>query len=313
VATEVTTGTGRASTFMPEATESKNLRPNFEHIQAHYDLSDDFFGLFQDPTRKYSCAYFTGPDATLSEAQIADVDLHLDKLDLKPGMTLLEVGCGWGLTMQRAMEKYDVNVIGLTLSKNQQAYCQQLLSGIDSERTFDVRLEGWEQFHSPVDRIVSIEAFEHFGFERYDDFFKTCFEILPEDGRMTIQSSVAYHPYDLAARGKKLTFALARFIKFMYTDIFPGGRLPSTEMMVEHGEKAGFAVPETMSLRNHYIKTLGLWADALERNKETAIEVAGQQNYDNYMRYLKGCQFYFIDESIDVSLVTYLKPGAAAA
>ena len=289
------------------------MQPNFENIQAHYDLSDEFFGLFQDPTRKYSCAYFTGPNTTLSEAQIADVDLNLDRLDLKPGMTLLEVGCGWGLTMQRAMEKYDVNVIGLTLSKNQQAYCRELLAGVDSDRTFDVRLEGWEQFHSPVDRIVSIEAFEHFGFERYDDFFKTCFEILPEDGRMTIQSSVGYHPLEMAARGTKLTFELARFIKFMITEIFPGGRIPSTKMMVEHGEKAGFVVPETMSLRTHYIKTLGMWADALERNKEAAIAVTDQENYDRYMRYLKGCQYYFIDESIDVSLVTYLKPGAVAA
>lgn len=298
---------------MPEATEAKDMQPNFENIQAHYDLSDEFFGLFQDPTRKYSCAYFTGPNTTLSEAQIADVDLNLEKLDLKPGMTLLEVGCGWGLTMQRAMEKYDVNVIGLTLSKNQQAYCRELLAGVDSDRTFDVRLEGWEQFHSPVDRIVSIEAFEHFGFERYDDFFKTCFEILPEDGRMTIQSSVGYHPLEMAARGTKLTFELARFIKFMITEIFPGGRIPSTKMMVEHGEKAGFVVPETMSLRTHYIKTLGMWADALERNKEAAIAVTDQENYDRYMRYLKGCQYYFIDESIDVSLVTYLKPGAVAA
>jgi len=130
---------------------------------------------------------------------------------------------------------------------------------------------------------------------------------------MTIQSSVAYHPFDLAARGKKLTFALARFIKFMYTDIFPGGRLPSTEMMVEHGEKAGFSVPEAVSLRNHYIKTLGLWADALERNKQAAITATDEATYDKYMRYLKGCQYYFIDESIDVSLVTYLKPGALAA
>jgi cyclopropane-fatty-acyl-phospholipid synthase len=298
---------------MPEATDAKDMRPNFENIQAHYDLSDDFFGLFQDPTRKYSCAYFTGPNATLSEAQIADVDLNLEKLDLKPGMTLLEVGCGWGLTMQRAMERYDVNVIGLTLSKNQQAYCQQLLAGVDSDRTFDVRLEGWEQFHSPVDRIVSIEAFEHFGFERYDDFFKTCFEILPEDGRMTIQSSVGYHPLEMAANGTKLTFELARFIKFMLTEIFPGGRLPSTKMMVEHGEKAGFVVPETMSLRNHYIKTLGLWADALERNKDAAIAATDEENYQRYMRYLKGCQYYFIQQSIDVSLVTYLKPGAIAA
>jgi cyclopropane-fatty-acyl-phospholipid synthase len=295
------------------ATGTKDLRPHFEDIQAHYDLSDDFFSIFQDPTRKYSCAYFTGPDCTLSEAQIANVDQHLDRLDLQPGMTLLDIGCGWGLTMQRAMEKYDVNVIGLTLSKNQKAYCDQLLSKVDSGRSFEVRLEGWEQFRSPVDRIVSIEAIEHFGFERYDDFFKNCFEIMPDDGRMTIQSSVGYHPYDLAARGKKLTFELARFIKFMITEIFPGGRIPTTQMLVEHGEKAGFVVPEALSLRNHYIKTLGIWADRLERNKDAAIAATDEATYQRYLRYLKGCQYYFIDEGIDVSLITYLKPGAAAA
>jgi len=289
-----------------------DMKPHFEDIQAHYDLSDDFFGVFQDPTRKYSCAYFTGPDVTLSEAQLADVDLNLDKLDLKPGMTLLDIGCGWGVTLKRAIEKYDVNVIGLTLSKNQQAYCTQLLDQLGSERKHQVRLEGWEQFHEPVDRIVSIEAFEHFGFERYDDFFKNCFDILPDDGRMTIQSSVGYHPFDLADQGKKLTFELARFIKFMITKIFPGGRLPTTKMMIEHGEKAGFVVPEAKSLRTHYIKTLGLWADALERSRDTAIAATSEENYNDYMRYLKGCQYYFIDESIDVSLVTYLKPGAAA-
>jgi len=215
-----------------------------------------------------------------------------------------------GLTLRRAIEKYDVNVIGLTLSRNQQAYCTQLLEQLDTNRSFDVRLMGWEQFHDPVDRIVSIEAFEHFGFERYDHFFRNCYDIMPDDGRMTIQSSVGYHPDNLRARGKKLTFELARFIKFMITEIFPGGRIPTTEMMVEHGEKAGFVVPETMSLRNHYIKTLGMWADALERNKERAIAITDEENYHRYMRYLRGCQYYFIDECIDVSLVTYLKPGA---
>lgn len=286
-----------------------DLRPHFEDIQAHYDLSDDFFGVFQDPTRKYSCAYFTGPNVTLSEAQIANVDQHLDKLDLKPGMTLLEIGCGWGLTLLRAMEKYDVNVIGLTLSKNQQAYCSQLLEGVNTNRTFDVRLEGWEQFHSPVDRIVSIEAFEHFGFERYDEFFRNCYNILPPEGRMTIQSSVGFHPDNLLSRGKKLTFEMARFIKFMITEIFPGGRIPSTDMMVEHGEKAGFTVPETLSLRNHYIKTLGIWAAALEYHKDEAIAATDEENYHRYMKYFTGCQYYFLDESIDVSLVTYVKPA----
>src|SRR5215216_1639933 len=267
---------------------ANRMEPHFEEIQAHYDLSDDFFGLFQDPTRTYSCAYFEREDMTLEEAQIAKVDLNLDKLDLKPGMTLLDIGCGWGATMKRSLEKYDVNVIGLTLSKNQHAYCEELLAGVDTERSHKVLLRGWEQFSDPVDRIVSIEAFEHFGFERYDDFFKNTFDILPDDGRMTIQSSVGYHPYDLAERGKKLTFELARFIKFMITEIFPGGRLPTTQMMIDHGEKAGFVVPEAKSLRNHYIKTLGIWADRLEANKEAAIAATDQKHYDDYMRYLKG-------------------------
>jgi cyclopropane-fatty-acyl-phospholipid synthase len=302
----------RRQTMSDNSTGTTEMRPHFEDIQAHYDLSDDFFGLFQDPTRKYSCAYFTGPEVTLEEAQIADVDLNLDKLNLKPGMTLLDIGCGWGLTMRRAIEKYDVNVIGLTLSKNQQAYCTQLLDKLGSDRSHQVLLRGWEQFHDPVDRIVSIEAFEHFGFERYDDFFKNCYDILPDDGRMTIQSSTGYHPDNLRARGKKLTFELARFIKFMITEIFPGGRIPTADMMIEHGEKAGFVVPECLSLRTHYIKTLGIWADALEANRDKAIAVTDEENYHRYMRYLRGCQYYFIDESIDVNLVTYLKPGAVA-
>ena len=291
---------------------SIQIRTRPEDIEAHYDLSDDFFGLFQDPTRTYSSAYFTREDQSLEEAQIAKVDLNLDQLDLKPGMTLLDIGCGWGTTMRRAVEKYDVNVIGLTLSNNQHARAQQVLDGLDTNRTRQVLLRGWEDYSDPVDRIVSIEAFEHFGFENYDHYFKNAFNIMPEDGRMTVQSSVAYHPYDLNARGKKITFETARFIKFILTDIFPGGRLPSTGMMVEHGEKAGFIVPDPLSLRDSYIKTLKIWGDALEANKDTAIEIQSEEVYERYMRYLRGCQQYFTDEVIDVSLVTYLKPGAAA-
>jgi cyclopropane-fatty-acyl-phospholipid synthase len=289
-----------------------NTRTRPEDIQAHYDLSDDFFGLFQDPTRMYSCAYFERDDMTLEEAQIAKIDLNLDKLDLRPGMTLLDIGCGWGTTMRRAVEKYDVNVIGLTLSKNQHARTTKVMDSIDSDRSRQVLLRGWEDFSEPVDRIVSIEAFEHFGFENYDRFFKNTFNIMPEDGRMTVQSSVAYHPYNLHERGKKITFETARFIKFMLTEIFPGGRLPSTDMMVEHGEKAGFIVPEPLSLQPHYVKTLRIWGDALEAHKAEAIEAASEENYDRYMRYLRGCEAHFADETIDCSLVTYLKPGAAA-
>jgi cyclopropane-fatty-acyl-phospholipid synthase len=117
----------------------------FEDIQAHYDLSDEFFRVFLDPTQTYSCAYFEREDMTLEEAQIAKIDLNLDKLDLRPGMTLLDVGCGWGTTMKRAIERYDVNVIGLTLSKNQHARSVQLLDSIDTNRSRRVLLHGWPQ------------------------------------------------------------------------------------------------------------------------------------------------------------------------
>ena len=114
---------------MPETTsDAQNLKPYFEDVQAHYDLSDEFFALFLDPTRTYSCAYFERDDMTLEEAQYAKVDLSLGKLGLQPGMTLLDIGCGWGTTIVRGLENYDVNVVGLTLSHNQRAHVQQPFS-----------------------------------------------------------------------------------------------------------------------------------------------------------------------------------------
>src|SRR5215467_2490066 len=103
--------------------------------QAHYDLSDEFFRLFQDPTQTYSCAYFEREDMTLEEAQMAKIDLALGKLGLEPGMTLLDIGCGWGACLMRAIEKYDVNVVGLTLSHNQMAHIEELFAQSDSPRT----------------------------------------------------------------------------------------------------------------------------------------------------------------------------------
>ncbi|OOK68995.1 cyclopropane mycolic acid synthase 3 [Mycobacterium kansasii] len=108
------------------------LTPHFGNVQAHYDLSDDFFRLFLDPTQTYSCAYFERDDMTLEEAQLAKIDLSLGKLKLEPGMTLLDIGCGWGATMRRAIEKYDVNVVGLTLSENQATHVQQMFDKLDT-------------------------------------------------------------------------------------------------------------------------------------------------------------------------------------
>ena len=226
---------------MPETTsDTQKLKPHFEDVQAHYDLSDDFFRLFLDPTQTYSCAYFERDDMTLEEAQIAKIDLSLGKLDLQPGMTLLDIGCGWGATLTRALERYDVNVIGLTLSKNQQAYVEQLFAQSDSPRTKRVLLEGWEQFHEPVDRIVSIGAFEHFGADRYDDFFKKTYQALPADGgKMLLHTIVKPTDEEFTGRGLKLTMRLVRYIKFIMDEIFPGGELPKVALVEEHATKVG--------------------------------------------------------------------------
>ncbi|MBV9088721.1 MAG: class I SAM-dependent methyltransferase [Mycobacteriaceae bacterium] len=293
---------------MPESkSEAQDLTPHFEDVQHHYDLSDDFYRLFLDPTQTYSCAYFERDDMTLEQAQIAKIDLALGKLGLQPGMTLLDVGCGWGATLLRALQRYDVNVIGLTLSKNQQAHVEKVFAQSDSPRTKRVLLRGWEQFREPVDRIVSIGAFEHFGFDRYDDFFKMAYEALPADGVMLLHTIVQPSAEEFEARNMPITMRHLRFFKFIMDEIFPGGRLPSVAVVEEHSTKAGFHVNRVQPLRLHYARTLDTWAASLQAHQEEAVAIQSQQVYDRYLRYLTGCAELFRDGYTDVCQFTLAK------
>jgi cyclopropane-fatty-acyl-phospholipid synthase len=286
---------------------ARKLTPHFADVQAHYDLSDDFFRLFLDPTQTYSCAYFEREDMTLEEAQIAKIDLALGKLGLQPGMTLLDIGCGWGATMRRAIEKYDVNVVGLTLSKNQAGHVQKSFDEMDNPLGKRVLLEGWEQFNEPVDRIVSIGAFEHFGHDRYDDFFAMAHNILPADGVMLLHTITGMTGKEIQQSGLPLSFELARFIKFIVTEIFPGGRLPSIQKVEEHSSKRGFTLTRRQSLQPHYARTLDLWAAALEAHKDEAIEIQSEEVYERYMKYLTGCAKMFRGGYVDVNQFTLEK------
>ncbi|ORV56608.1 SAM-dependent methyltransferase [Mycobacterium florentinum] len=287
--------------------EIPGLKPHFEDVQAHYDLSDDFFALFLDPTRTYSCAYFEREDMSLEEAQFAKVDLSLGKLGLQPGMTLLDIGCGWGTTIVRALEGHDVNVVGLTLSRNQQAHVQQRLDQHSSARTKRVLLRGWEQFDEQVDRIVSIGAFEHFGRDRYDDFFKTAYEALPDDGVMMLHTIIKPSEVEFAERALPLTMTKIRFMKFIMDEIFPGGDLPNARSVEEHAKRAGFSLELYQPLRLHYARTLDNWSAALQARRDEAIAIQSQEVYDRYMKYLTGCADLFRAGYTDVAQFTLTK------
>jgi len=292
---------------MAENTSSSTMRPNFEDVQAHYDISNEFFGLFQDPTRTYSSAFFAREDMTLQEAQEAKIDLALSKLDLEPGMTLLDVGCGWGSVMRRAIEKHDVNVIGLTLSKNQCAYAEELLNGVDTDRSRQVLLRGWEEFDSPVDRIISIEAFEAFGKPRYKSFFDTTSRVMPGDGRMVLQTIYGHPLNKWATMGIPITMSDLKFMRFISKEIFPGGEVPSSDDVVEFSEAAGFSVEQVEHLTQHYVRTLRTWADVLEARHSEAVAVTSEEVYNRYMRYLLGCADFFERGVSEVAQFTLAK------
>ncbi len=280
------------------------LKPFYENVQAHYDLSDDFFALFLDPTRTYSCAYFREESMSLEEAQLAKVDLSLGKCDLHAGQTLLDIGCGWGTTAIRAAEQYQVNAIGLTLSRNQHVYASERAAQLDLPSKVEFRLQGWEEFQQPVDRIVSIGAFEHFRSERHAAFFDKCRQILPERGQMMLHTIVLSSVERLKELQIEITEKDVEFAKFIRREIFPGGQLCNPERIEAMATEAGFRVVHTESLRLHYARTLDCWAEELERQRAAAIELTSEEVYVRYQKYLTGCAHFFRKGNIDVMQFT---------
>jgi cyclopropane-fatty-acyl-phospholipid synthase len=255
----------------------------------------------------YTCGYYERDDMTLDESQLAKFDLALGKLDLEPGMTLLDVGCGWGGALALAVEKYDVNVIGITLSKNQSEYARARLAKIPTSRTVEVRLQGWEEFNDPVDRIVSIGAFEAFKQERYPAFFERARSVLPEGGRMLLHTILAHTQKFFVENGIKLTISDLKFMQFIGQEIFPGGQLPAVEDIEHLADGSGFTLERTHLLRPHYARTLDMWAQNLEADKDQAIAITSEEVYDRYMKYLTGCADFFRRGITNIGQFTLVK------
>lgn len=285
-----------------------DLAPYYEESQSIYDISNEFYALFLGPTMGYTCGYYEREDMNLEESQNAKFDLALGKLDLKPGMTLLDIGCGWGGCLERALINHDVNVIGITLSKEQSDYARKRLAKIDTNRNVEIRLQGWEEFNEPVDRIVSIGAFEAFKQERYPIFFERAYSILPDNGgRMLLHTILAHTQQFFRENNIKLTISDLKFMKFIGEEIFPGGQLPAVEDIEKLADDSGFKLERIHLLRPHYARTLDMWAANLEAKKDEAIALQGQEVYDRFMKYLTGCADLFRRGITNIGQFTLVK------
>ncbi|WP_196759563.1 class I SAM-dependent methyltransferase, partial [Mycobacterium avium] len=159
----------------------------------------------------------------------------------------------------------------------------------------------------PVDRIVSIGAFEHFGRQRYGRFFRMAYDVLPPGGIMLLHTILTYTQKQQHERGVSITMSDLRFMRFIGQEIFPGGQLPAQEDIFKFGEAAGFSVERGPLLREHYARTLNIWAANLEANKDKAIAIQSQAVYDRYMHYLTGCENFFRKGISNVGQFTLVK------
>jgi cyclopropane-fatty-acyl-phospholipid synthase len=291
------------------ANVESDLTPYYEESQSIYDVSNDFFALWLGPTMGYTCGYYERDDMDLEESQNAKFDLALGKLNLEPGMTLLDIGCGWGGCLERAVQKFDVNVIGITLSKAQSDFARKRLAKLDTDRSIEIRMQGWEEFDEPVDRIVSIGAFEAFKVERYPLFFERAYSILPSDGRMLLHTILAHTQKFFRDNGIKLTLSDLKFMKFIGDEIFPGGRLPAVEDIEKLAADSGFTLERVHLLQQHYARTLDMWSANLEANRDEAIALMDEATYDKYMKYLTGCADFFRRGVTNIGQFTLVKGG----
>ncbi len=227
-------------------------------VQFHYDVSDDFYALWLDPKRVYSCAYYAQPTMTLAQAQEAKLDHICRKLMLRPGERFLDIGAGWGGLLLWAAEHYGVDATGITLSRNQHAHVSQLIRDKGLQSRVRMQLCDYRALSAqlPFDKIASVGMIEHVGQANLDAYFRTIFELLAPGGLVLNHGITAASP-----QAGQLGAGIGDFIEKY---IFPGGELLHVSQLLREGAAAGLEMLDTENLRPHYARTLWAWSDGLE-------------------------------------------------
>jgi cyclopropane-fatty-acyl-phospholipid synthase len=299
------------STLKPEGRFARAVR-SFRHdrrsdaeaIRYHYDVSNDFYQAFLDPAMVYSCAYFENGDEDLATAQRKKIDHILTKLAVRPGHTLLDIGCGWGALVIRAAEHYGARCVGITLSENQYELARERVREAGLADRVEIRLQDYRDCTGRFDRIASVGMFEHVGRRHLAEYFARVRDLLADDGVVMNHGITSTDP-----DSGDTPYGGGEFIEKY---VFPHGELAHLGEVVRTMQVGGLEVRDCENLRRHYARTCALWTENFEANAGTLRELAGDRRFRIWHVYLAGCSYAFEHDLISLYQIVCGKAGQGA-
>ncbi|KAI6176243.1 Class I SAM-dependent methyltransferase [Aphelenchoides bicaudatus] len=269
-----------------------------QSVRFHYDLSNDFYRLWLDEHMVYSCAYFENGTETLGEAQLKKVDHILNKIQLKPSMTLLEIGCGWGTAVIRAAQKYGARCVGVTISQAQYDLAVQRVKDAGLQDRVKIYLQDYRDVEGQFDRVISIGMYEHVGHQHLVDYFKKLNSLLKPDG-FALNHGL----------NSRTDTGFSGGTEFVQRYIFPGSYLPALGEAVQACEDGGFEILDIENLRKHYTLTMTNWAKNFEKQSSKIREMIGEAKYRAYRLYLGASVQSFVTNNVTVQQFLIHKSG----
>lgn len=267
-------------------------------ISHHYDVSNEFYRLLLGPAMTYSCAVWDSPDRTLEEAQAAKHDLVCRKLGLRPGMRLLDVGCGWGGMLLHAAREYGVTAVGVTISQRQAEWARDAVAKAGLGGRVEVRLQDYRDVgDGPYDAISSIGMFEHVGLEQLGAYFTHLYELLRPGGRLLNHGIATRDEPD----GRPRPTFINRYV-------FPDGALHEVGAVVSAIHRKRFEVRHVENLREHYALTLRAWSANLEQHWEEAVAQVGLTRARIWRLYIAASALAFDSGRVQIHQTLAVRP-----
>ncbi len=272
----------RPSTEMRARGALHSRRRDVLAVRHHYDVSNEFFGLFLDSSMTYSCAFFSRDGTSLESAQRAKLELTCQKLGLQPGQRVLDVGCGWGSFVIHAARCHGVSAVGITLSEQQASLARQRVSEAGLDHRIQIRVLDYRDVQDgPFDAIASIGMVEHVGERRIDEYARRLASLLQPGGKL-LNHGIAHLHHSYTGVGA-----------FTNRYVFPDADPLHISRVILALERAGFMIEHVEEFGADYARTLSHWIRRLDQHHEEAVRLAGEERVRIWQLYLRGARRSF--------------------